>query len=49
MCVSSVKYDEILKIIKFVSLYHFAKPIHSQKKTKFDLTRHKLKTLKHPN
>jgi len=29
--VSSAKYDKIIKITKFVSLYHFAKPKHFSK------------------
>jgi len=29
--------------------YHNAKPIHYQRKTKFDPSCHRLNTLKHPN
>jgi len=47
-CVFHRPTTTIIKITKFVSLYHIAKPIPYQKKAKFDSTRHKLNTLKHP-
>jgi len=40
-------FDHKITFDKFV--YHFAKPNHYQKKTKFDSTKHRLITLKHLN